>query len=140
MAYYAFINSDNEVVEIIPGRDEWETVEDISDWEKYYATKRDGLTCRRTSYNTYGGVHYTEGEPSADQSKAFRYNYAGIGYTFDETIGTDGAFIPPKPFDSWVLDEATCLWQAPIPYPNDGLVYSWDEALGDWVEVVEPVI
>jgi hypothetical protein len=78
-------------------------------------------------------VHYTDGEPSADQSKALRYNYAGIGFTFDEDRD---AFIPPKPYDSWVLDEATCLWVAPIEYPADGGEYTWDESEGDWVEVV----
>lgn len=137
MAHYAFVNADGDVVEIIPGRDEGEVVDGISDWEAYYATKREGLNCLRTSYNTYGGVHYDPetGEPSADQSKALRFNYAGIGYTYDEERD---AFIPPKPFDSWVLNEETCLWEAPIPYPEDGLVYSWDEESGDWIEVVEP--
>lgn len=140
MAHYAFIGETGLIVDIITGRDEGEVVDGISDWEAYYATKRDGLTCVRTSYNTRGGVHYDPetGEPSADQSKALRYNYAGLGYTFDPTKGTDGAFIPPKPFDSWVLSEQTCLWEAPIPYPNDGLIYSWDEESGDWIEVVEP--
>lgn len=128
MAHYAFIDDTGLVVEVIPGRDEDEIVDGISDWEAYYETKRDGLICRRTSYNTMGGQHLNGGTP-------FRFNYAGIGYTYDE--GRD-AFIPPKPFDSWVLDETTCLWQAPIPYPEDGLVYSWDETAGDWVEVVEP--
>lgn len=63
----------------------------------------------------------------------FRAHYPGIGFTYDPERD---AFIPPKPFDSWVLDEATCLWTAPIEYPADGGVYSWDESLGDWVEVV----
>jgi hypothetical protein len=59
-----------------------------------------------------------------------RYNHAGIGFTYDE--GRD-AFIPPKPFESWVLDEDTCLWQAPVPYPEDGESYTWDEQAGDWI-------
>ena len=84
----------------------------------------------QTSYNTYGGVHYTDGEPSEDQTKALRFNYAGIGYTYDEERD---AFIPPKPFESWVLDEDTCLWVAPVPYPEDGGVYVWDEDAGDWI-------
>lgn len=137
MAHYAFIDETGLVVEVIVGRDENEVVGDISDWEAYYASKRDGLICVRTSYNTRGGVHYTDGEPSADQSKALRFNYAGIGYTYDEERD---AFIPPRPFDSWTLDESTCLWQAPIPYPEDGLVYSWDEVSQDWIEVVEPSV
>lgn len=90
----------------------------------------------QTSYNTRGGVHYdpTTGEPSADQSKALRKNYAGIGYSYD---ATRDAFIPPKPYASWILDEQTCLWNAPVPYPTDGKRYQWDEATTSWVEVPE---
>lgn len=89
----------------------------------------------QTSYNTRGGVHYNPdtNQPSADQSKALRKNYAGIGYTYDR--GRD-AFIPPKPYTSWTLNEQSCLWEAPVPYPTDGKVYRWDEAAGNWVEVV----
>lgn len=129
MAHYALIKN-GVVVSVITGRDENDTFAGITDWEAFY-TSETGLQAVRTSYNTRGGQHSKGGEP-------FRFNYAGIGYTFDETKGTDGAFIPPKPFDSWVLNEGTCLWEAPIPYPNDGLVYSWDEESGDWIEVVEP--
>lgn len=92
---------------------------------------RTGDTYRQTSYNTRGGVHYTDGVPSADQTKALRKNYAGIGYTFDEERD---AFIPPKPFDSWLLDEDTCLWEAPITYPTDGGMYTWDEETLSWIE------
>jgi hypothetical protein len=107
MAHYAFINENNIVVEVIVGRNENETVGDVSDWEAYYAAQRPGLTCKRTSYNTYAGVHYTDGEPSADQSKAFRGNYAGVGFTYDADLD---AFIPPKPSDDAVLDEETFSW------------------------------
>ena len=93
--------------------------------------ERTGDTYRQTSYNTRGGVHYTDGEPSADQSKALRKNYAGVGYTFDEERD---AFIPPKPFESWLLDEDTCLWEAPVEYPTDGGMYAWDEASLSWIE------
>jgi hypothetical protein len=86
----------------------------------------------QTSYNTRGGVHYTNGTPSQDQSKAFRKNYAGIGYYYD--IIRD-AFIPPKPFPSWTLNEDSCLWQSPIPYPNDGKIYTWNEETGNWEEI-----
>jgi hypothetical protein len=137
MAHYAFIDDTNMVVEVIVGRGEDELVNGISDWEEYYSSKRDGLTAVRTSYNTRGGVHYTDGEPSADQSKALRFNYAGVGFTYDPDRD---AFIPPQPFDSWVLDEATCLWTAPIPYPADGGNYTWDEATTDWVEVVDEAV
>ncbi len=88
----------------------------------------------QTSYNTRGGVHYNpdSNEPSADQSKALRKNYAGIGFTYD--AGRD-AFIPPKPYSKWVLNEQTCLWDAPTQPPNDGQIYVWDDAAGNWVVV-----
>ena len=134
MAHYAFVNEDNLVVGVIVGRDEYEIVDGISNWEQYYSNQNPGLKVIQTSYNTRGGVHYDPetGEPSADQSKAFRKNYAGIGYIYDDERD---AFIEPKQFDSWILNEDTCLWEAPIPYPGDGLAYSWDESLGDWVEI-----
>lgn len=88
----------------------------------------------QTSYNTRGGVHYqpNSNEPSADQSKALRKNYAGIGFTYD--AGRD-AFIPPKPYSKWVLDEQTCLWNAPTQRPEDGNIYVWDDDAGNWVLV-----
>jgi hypothetical protein len=134
MAHYAQI-LDGVVVQVFVGRDEDDLAEGIDDWETYYAPE--GYTVKQTSYNTRGGVHYDPetGEPSDDQSKALRYNYAGIGFTFDPDKGTDGAFIPPKPFESWVLDEATCLWVAPIPYPEDGNAYTWDEETQEWTAV-----
>lgn len=87
----------------------------------------------QTSYNTRGGVHYNPetNEPSADQTKALRKNYAGIGYTYDEARD---AFIPPKPFNSWLLNEDTCQWDAPVPYPTDGKMYMWDEEQQQWTE------
>ena len=85
----------------------------------------------QTSYNTRGGVHYDPetNEPSTDQSKAFRKNYAGIGYTYDKTRD---AFIPPKPYESWTLNEETCLWDSPVPYPEDGQIYNWNEETQTW--------
>ena len=132
MAHYAVLNSDNTVTTVFVGRDD--VVEGIDDWETYYAPE--GFTVKQTSYNTYGGVHYTDGEPSEDQSKAFRFNYAGIGFTYDENRE---AFIPPQPYASWVLDEATCLWVAPIAYPAEG-AHTWDEEAGDWVEVTDETV
>ena len=132
MAHYAVLDSDNTVITVFVGRDD--VVEGIDDWETYYAPE--GFTVRQTSYNTYGGVHYTDGEPSADQSKALRYNYAGIGYSYDENRD---AFIPPQPFELWVLDEDTCLWVAPIAYPAEGM-HTWDEQAGDWVEVTDETV
>ena len=79
----------------------------------------------QTSYNTHGGVHTAGGTP-------LRKNYAGIGYTYDSQRD---AFIPPKPFASWVLNDDTCLWDAPVSMPTDGKMYQWDEAATNWVEV-----
>lgn len=86
----------------------------------------------QTSYNTRGGIYYTPNTntPDPDQSKALRKNYAGIGYTYD---AARDAFIPPQPFASWTLDEGTCYWLPPVPYPADGQDYTWDEATLAWV-------
>lgn len=78
----------------------------------------------QTSYNTRGGEH-PEGRP-------LRKNYAGVGYTYD---AQRDAFIPPQPFPSWVLDEQTCLWNAPVPMPTDGKLYQWDEETINWIEI-----
>ena len=80
----------------------------------------------QTSYNTFGGQH-PEGRP-------LRKNYAGIGFVYDADWD---AFYAPQPFPSWVLDEDTCLWDAPTPYPDDGKIYTWDEATLTWVEVTD---
>jgi hypothetical protein len=78
----------------------------------------------QTSYNTHGGQH--------PENRPLRKNYAGVGYTYDATLD---AFIPPKPFASWSLNEDTCLWEAPVAMPTDGKLYSWDEEQQDWVEI-----
>ena len=84
---------------------------------------------KRTSYNTQGGVHTLGGTP-------FRKNYAGIGYSYDETLD---AFIPPKPFASWLLNEDTCNWNAPVEMPvEEGKFFVWDEDTTSWVEFVPP--
>jgi len=117
----------------------------------YFAKVKDGLVVRvivaepeffntfvddspgewmQTTYNTRGGVHYdNDGEP--DDGETMRKNYAAIGYTYDNNLD---AFIPPKPFASWVLNEDTCLWDAPVEYPDDGKVYDWNEGSTSWVE------
>ena len=81
-----------------------------------------------------GGIHYEPNSetPRADQSQALRKNYAGIGFSYD---ATRDAFIPPQPFNSWLLDEQTCLWGAPTPMPADGKVYEWNEPTLSWKEV-----
>jgi hypothetical protein len=85
----------------------------------------------KTSYNTRGGVHYQPNShtPSDDQSKALRKNFAGIGYTYDQDRD---AFIESKPYDSWVLNETTCLWEAPVVYPDDNNSYNWNEETTSW--------
>lgn len=112
MAHYAFLDENNIVTQVIVGRDEWEVVEGITDWEEYYGELH-GVRCVRTSYN--GNI---------------RKNYAGIGFTYDENRD---AFISPKPFPSWSLNEETCRWQAPKPNPSSGTdIYQWNESLLDW--------
>ena len=81
-------------------------------------------TWLQTSYNTHGNQH-PEGKP-------LRGNYAGIGYTYD---AQNDVFIAPKPFNSWIINESTWLWEAPTPMPDDGKVYEWDEASTSWKEV-----
>jgi len=113
----------NIVTEVIVGKDE---TDGPTNWEIHYGNIREQV-CKRTSYNTKGGVHSENGVP-------FRKNYAGIGYSYDEVRD---AFIPPKPFDSWILNETTCLWEAPVEYPTDGQQYSWNEELGTWDLITE---
>ena len=93
-------------------------------------------TWLQTSYNTRGGVHYEpdSNTPSADQSKALRKNYAGIGYTYD---ATKDAFIAPQPFPSWTLDEDGCIWLPPTPRPEDENTYYWDEENQQWTAIEE---
>ena len=117
MAHYAFLNENYIVTEVIVGKDE-----SNFDWERYYGDIR-GQLCKRTSYNTIGGVHKNGGTP-------LRKNYAGLGFIYDPNRD---AFIAPKPYPSWVLNEETCRWEASVPYPNDGQLYSWDESTKSWV-------
>jgi hypothetical protein len=121
MAHYAFLDENLTVTLVIVGKNE---DEDGIDWEQFYGAVR-------TSYNTAGGVYYDPDtqQPALDQSKAFRKNYAGIGYTYDPVRD---AFLPPKPFNSWILDESSCTWQPPVPQPTDGEIYQWNEDLQTW--------
>ena len=125
MSHFAKLDDNNLVTFVTVGRQEDDGLEEE-------LTARTGDVYRQTSYNTYGGIHYTDGEPSEDQSQAFRFNYAGLNFTYD---ADRDAFIPPQLYASWVLDEANCLWVAPIDYPADGGQYVWDEAGTDWIEV-----
>ena len=112
MAHYAFLGANNVVTEVITGINETELIEGLLP-ETWYGNFR-GQVCKRTSYNNN-----------------IRKNYAGIGYTYD---AARDAFIAPKPFASWVLDEATCRWQAPVPMPSEGM-WMWDEATVSWIAV-----
>jgi len=103
-----------------------EIIDNTIYWEGYYGK---GGLCKRTSYNTIGGVHQNGGTP-------FRKNYAGVGYTYDPVRD---AFYAPQPFGSWSLNEDTCLWQAPVVYPDDGNSYIWNEEIINW-ELVESTI
>jgi len=123
MAHYAFLNMQNIVTEVIVGKDE---TDGVINWEIHYGNIREQV-CKRTSFNTSGGVHSNGGV-------AFRKNYAGIGYTYDETRD---AFIPPQPFDSWVLNEDSCLWEAPTSYPDDDQMYTWNEETTSWDLITE---
>ena len=118
MAHFAELDESNIVIRVIVVADEHEA--DGENWCNNFA----GGTWKQTSYNTFAGAHSLEGTP-------FRKNYAGIGDTYDS--GRD-AFISPKPFSSWTLNEDTCRWDAPVDYPDDGKVYEWDESTTNWVE------
>ena len=118
MAHYAFLNMQNIVTEVIVGKDE---TDGPTNWEIHYGNIREQV-CKRTSYNTRGGAHINDGTP-------FRKNYAGIGFTYDYARD---AFIPPQPFNSWTLNSNTCLWEAPVAYPDDGQLYTWNEENQQW--------
>ena len=115
MSHFAKLDENNIVTFVTVGRQE-------DDGLEAELSERTGDVYKQTSYNTLGGVHSLGGTP-------LRKNYAGIGFSYD---AERDAFIPPKPYDSWLLVEETCQWEAPVPYPDDGLIYSWNEELTDW--------
>jgi hypothetical protein len=123
MAHFAKLDENNIVLEVNvvnnnaldASNEEASGIAFLTDWSGGYSN------WKKTSYNA--------------ATNGYRFNYAGIGYTFDPTKGTDGAFIAPKPFNSWVLDEATCHWQAPTAKPVDDKFYRWDEDTTSWVEI-----
>ena len=124
MGYFARVN--NGIVE--------EVIAAEQEFINSYVSPKPGEWVQ-TSYNTRGGVHYARDEdgnitgPSADQSKALRKNYAGVGFIYD--MDRD-AFYEPKPFDSWTLNETTCKWEAPVAYPSEGGPYQWNEETQTW--------
>jgi hypothetical protein len=115
MSHFAKIDENNTVIQVIV------IEQDVVDTGLF----GDPNSWIQTSYNTSGGVHKLGGTP-------LRKNYAGIGYTYDNTRD---AFIPPKPFSSWILNENTCLYEAPTPMPTDDKMYSWNENTLSWVEI-----
>jgi len=119
MSHFAKIDDNNIVINVIVA-------------EQKYIDSLEGRWVQ-TSYNTRSGVHYASNSNDPDGGVALRKNYAGIGYSYDESLD---AFIPPKPYDSWILDEPTCTWEAPVPYPNDGNMYDWNEETQAW-DIVE---
>ena len=126
MASFAKIGLNNKVIEVLSVVNE--VLHDSNGIEQEvngidFLTKLTGYPVwKQTSYNTHGGVHDNGGTP-------LRKNHAGIGYTYDETRD---AFIPKKPFNSWILNEDTCLWNAPVAYPTDGNKYTWNESTLTW--------
>jgi len=131
MAHYAFLNDDNVVLKVIVGIDEDDTStlpSGFSSWEEWYGNAQ-GLTCKRTSYNTYKNTHKESGTP-------FRGNYAGIGFIYDEA---NNVFIEPQVYDSWILNESTWTWEAPVSEPElteeqiaDNKQYIWNENIINW--------
>jgi hypothetical protein len=127
MASFAKIGLNNKVIEIQSVVNE--VLHDANGVDQEvngidFLTKLTGWAIwKQTSYNTHGGVHSNNGIP-------FRKNHASIGSTYDEDRD---AFIPPKPFSSWILNEQTCIWQAPIAYPTDGKLYQWDNQNNSWI-------
>jgi hypothetical protein len=115
MSHFAKIDENNIVTFVTVGRQE-------DDGLEAELSERTGDVYKQTSYNTLGGFHSLGGTP-------LRKNYAGIGYTYD---AVRDAFISPKPYESWLLVEETAQWEAPVPYPDDDLMYSWNEELTDW--------
>ena len=126
MASFAKIGLNNKVIEVLSVVNE--VLHDSNGIEQEiigidFLTKLTGYPVwKQTSYNTHGGVHDNGGTP-------LRKNHAGIGYTYDEERD---AFIPKKPFNSWVLNETTCLWESPVAHPNDGQQYNWNEQNQTW--------
>lgn len=112
MAHYALIDDDNIVIQVIVAEQDFIDSGAVGDPAKWI----------QTSYNTYGGRHRTNGVP-------LRKNFAGIGFTYNAAVD---AFIPPKPYQSWTLNSVTFLWEPPVPFPDDGQYYIWNEETLAW--------
>lgn len=125
MAHYALLDENNIVINVITGKDEGE---DGINWEEHYGNFHN-VTCKRTSYNTRLNQHIEGKTP-------YRGNYAQIGYKYYSNLD---AFIPPKPYESWILDEEKCWWKAPVEYPvidsENIKKYNWNEDILNWEEI-----
>ena len=117
MSHFAKIDENNIVTQVIVAEQDY--IDTVHDYEKYV----------QTSYNTFGGVHY-DSDHEPDEGTPLRKNYAGIGFTYDRD---KDAFIPPKPYPSWNLNEETCLWESPVAIPDDeGIIHEWNETTRAW--------
>ena len=122
MAHFAELDENNFVINVVPASDEFElTGEELNQ-------QVTGNVWKRTSYNTVSGRHTNDGTP-------FRGNYAGIGFKYDEVLD---AFIPPKPFNSWLLDESIFNWVPPVAVPDASSAWMWDEEAQLWIEPPTP--
>ena len=122
MSHFAEIDKDGVVQRVIVAEQDFINSGKVGDPNNWI----------QTSYNTRGGVHYAPNSSEPDGGIALRKNYAGKGYTYDKIRD---AFIFPKPYPSWILDEDTCQWDAPTPMPDDGKRYNWDEDTTSWKEI-----
>ena len=133
MAHWAELDENNTVTRVLVG----DNNDPAGDEGYQWLIDNLGGTWVKTSYNAIGGKRRNPETNEITEEAGFRKNYAGIGYTYDSTRD---AFIPPKPFNSWNLNEDTCLWEAPIAYPTDGKSYVWNEETTSWNEVVIPEV
>ena len=123
MAHFAKINESNIVTQVVVVNDS--DGNNDTDGQNFLNNLfKTTHTWKKTSYNTYGNTHRLGGTP-------YRKNFASIGFTYDSSRD---AFIEPKPYNSWTLNETTCLWESPVAYPSDGKSYEWDESNRQWVE------
>ena len=131
MAHWAELDENNVVTRVLVG----DNNDPAGDEGYQWLIDNLGGTWVKTSYNAVAGKRRDPETGEITEEAGFRKNYAGIGYSYDSVRD---AFIPPKPFNSWLLNEDTCLWDAPVAYPTDGKVYTWNEDTTSWDEVVIP--
>ena len=131
MAHWAELDENNVVTRVLVGDNNDPNGDEGYQW----LIDNLGGAWVKTSYNAAGGKRRNPETNEITEEAGFRKNYAGIGYSYDSQRD---AFIPPKPFNSWLLNEDTCLWEPPVAYPTDGKFYSWNEETTSWDEVVVP--